>query len=496
MPRLAHLLSTAVLAALGSTILAATAHAQEIGSVPRVEPSTSAPRNEVLEWTTPEGQEYWYRLPKESRRKPCLVLMLHGTGLNHGWSFWNYPIGSGVFRGDDIVVSPDGLSPGQGDTFNFLQGKADGDQIAHLIETFRSEFEISNVYLYGHSQGAFFCYWFAGEHPELVDGIVAHAGNVLDVKHPKLAKEKVAIGILHCESDQVVPVECARRTEQIYREEGYRKLRCWIVEGIRPEAGHWPLPDHVAKMMEWLDSVSVKDARQAVEIARSSLARTDSDFPTAVRAAAEARDLIKKYDGEDREQVERVLEMVELCLQEQTDAIWKEVEFALLEHEEGDTAGTYTADVRWARAQFAGSERFEELSKPFASLFKKHDKAFEKLERIKDKDTKAYAKNLLDTIDEAWFALAWADVRSDAAKRVEAGWRPVDGMPERLAAAAERCGTGPSESILETSRKASRREANVPSVAGAVAQLAVPALLVLVAARCARTSSDAEHAEA
>ena len=137
---------------------------QKLGEVPRVEPSPKAEVGEVLEWTTPEGQEYWYRLPKKSRskRKPALVLMLHGTGLNHGWSFWNYPIGSGVFQPNDIVVSPDGLTPGNGETFNFVQNKKDEGQIVGLIELFRSNFDVGNVYLYGHSQGAFFCYWFAG----------------------------------------------------------------------------------------------------------------------------------------------------------------------------------------------------------------------------------------------------------------------------------------------------------------------------------------------
>ena len=120
---------------------------QKLGEVPRVKPSAQAPKGEVLEWTSAEGQEYWYRLPKKARgrRKPCLIFMLHGTGLNHGWSFWNYPIAKGAFRGDDIVVSPDGLTPGQGETFNFVQGKKDGEQIEHLIELFRGQFDIGNV---------------------------------------------------------------------------------------------------------------------------------------------------------------------------------------------------------------------------------------------------------------------------------------------------------------------------------------------------------------
>src|SRR5262249_43408559 len=152
-------------------------------------------------------------------KPPALVLMLHGTGLKWGWAFWNYPIEKGQFRGDDVVVAPEAMTPGGQDVFNFVQNKADGDQIAGIIAYFRKRFPIGRVYLYGHSQGAFFTYWFAGEHPELVDGIVAHAGNVLgNVKHPKAAKEKVAIGILHGRADAVVPVDCAYATEKLYKE--------------------------------------------------------------------------------------------------------------------------------------------------------------------------------------------------------------------------------------------------------------------------------------
>src|ERR1044071_6470373 len=96
---------------------------------PRVEPSPRAPLGQVLEWTSVRGKPYWYRLPRklDARKPPHLVLMLHGTGLKWGWAFWNYPIAAGGFRGSDVVVAPEGMAPGGGDTFNFMQGKPDGD---------------------------------------------------------------------------------------------------------------------------------------------------------------------------------------------------------------------------------------------------------------------------------------------------------------------------------------------------------------------------------
>ncbi|MBT6969192.1 MAG: hypothetical protein HOA02_10445, partial [Planctomycetes bacterium] len=249
-------------------LFCAEASAQKYGEVDKVAPSPNAPQGQTLEWTSAEGKSYWYRLPHQinPKKPPNLVLMLHGTGLTWGWAFWNYPISNGGFRGNDIVIAPEGMTPGGGDTFNFTQSKPDGDHIAGLIRHFKSKFPIDKVYVYGHSQGAFFCYWFAGAYTELVDGIVAHAGNVLTVNHNKLAKDKVAIGILHGKADAVVSVKCAHRTEKIYKQQGYKKIKMNIVEGLTERSGHWPLPTQVAEMFDWLDQVNADSPQLALSV--------------------------------------------------------------------------------------------------------------------------------------------------------------------------------------------------------------------------------------
>src|SRR5687768_16898383 len=96
---------------------AGLSQAKEEKGPPRVEPSDKAPLGDVLEWTSAQGKPYWYRLPKRIDRSkpPNLVLMFHGTGLKWGWAFWNYPIANGGFRGSDVVVAPEGMTPGSGD---------------------------------------------------------------------------------------------------------------------------------------------------------------------------------------------------------------------------------------------------------------------------------------------------------------------------------------------------------------------------------------------
>lgn len=281
-----------VVAALAlAPILRAQEQAEKI-----VEPSPAAPREKLLEWKTPQGQPYWYRLPEKLKAEapPALILMLHGTGMTHGWSFWNYPIIAGGFRKNDIVVSPEGLSPDGNGHFNFMQGEADGDQLADLIALFRKKFAIGRVYVYGHSQGAFFAYWFAGAHPELIDGIVAHAGNVLDVAFPKLAKEKVGIAILHGKADAVVPVECAYRTEKIYLEQGYKKVKLLAVDGLTEQSGHWPLPQQAAELLAWLDQVSAQSAEQAVGNAMLALDAEAIDLAVVRECVELAEKLLPK----------------------------------------------------------------------------------------------------------------------------------------------------------------------------------------------------------
>lgn len=412
-------------------LLSLSTFAQKEEEIPRVEPSSKGEVGVLLEWTTPEGQEYWYRLPKESQRgrKPALVIMLHGTGTNHGWSFWNYPIvnNGGTFRPMDIIVSPDGLTPGGNNTFNFVQNELDGAQIANLIEYFHERFDIGNVYLYGHSQGAFFCYWFVGEYPELVDGIVAHAGNVLaNVRHPKLAKANVAIGILHARADQVVPAECAERTRDVYEAEEYAKLKCWIIEeGIGDHAGHWPLPDHVTTMFEWLDTVSTKSPAQGVDVALTALKRESPDWAVAVRATLDARSRLKKYKGADRDELEGKLDKLEGVLDRAATKAWTHVAGLLEANDRGKKIGPWAADVRALRRSFDGWSAWDKSARPLSSKFKSHDKAFAKLDKLDESNLKKYPKKLLQTLEGSWLSKGW-DARVVAEQgRAEKGIRAV-----------------------------------------------------------------------
>jgi len=356
---------------------------QKGGGVHRVAPSHAAPRGKVLEWTSRAGRPFWYRIPKKmsAARPPCLVLMLHGTGLDHRWSFANYPIAAGGFRPQDIVVSPDGLTPG-GKTFNFVAGKADGDQIADLIRRFRREFKVGRVYLYGHSQGAFFCYWFVGAHPELVNGIVAHAGNVLAVKHPKVAREKIGIGILHGKADAVVPVSCAYRAERIYREQGYRKVNLRVVDGLTERSGHWPLPGEVSAMLAWLDRVTVGTFDGAVSIALSELGRPSPDLPVITDALQRAGHLRPGYRGKDKEALDARIEAIRTLLEELGTVEASIVGLTGMAATTSETAALAQAHFRHADRALGQTATWKKATRKSRAAVKKHDKAVRRALRL------------------------------------------------------------------------------------------------------------------
>jgi len=399
------------LAFLVASIATGLAAAQADGDLVH-EPSPKAPRGKRLEWKSPQGRPFLYRLPKDidGKNPPDLLLMLHGTGLDHRWSFANYPI-LGDFRRRDIVVSPDGLTPGGGGTFNFVQGPKDGEQIAGLIADFKKRFPIGRVYLYGHSQGAFFCYWFAGEHPELVDGIVAHAGNVLDVKHDKLAKQKVAIGILHGRADAVVPVDCAIRTETIYREQGYAKVRLEIVDGLTEQSGHWPLPVQVASMLEWLDQVSTQSAAQAVRTAIGELQRELPDLGVVGDLLGRAKKLLPKADPADK-----------AALPPAIDALQTFLDKTVLVHSQALLAGGAALDPNaafgeWA-PQFGIAERafadHAEWKKAMAKTREtksRHDKAVDKAIKALAKPSRESRAAAARCYEEAFLAARAEELR-------------------------------------------------------------------------------------
>ncbi len=374
--------------------IAAAAAAQEL-KPEQAAPAATLATGKTYEGMSPGKRPFWYRVPDPGPRAPHLILMLHGTGLKCGWPFWNYPIHTGHFRPHDFVVAPESDNPDRG----FVQAKPDKDEVIGLIKLFRKTWpEIRNVYLYGHSQGAFFCYYFAGEEPGLIDGIVAHAGNFFMAKLDKAARDKVAIGILHGRADAVVTVQCAFSTDLLYREGGYRDVKLMVVDGLDEQSGHWPLPWHLARMLAWCDRVAAKSPVDAAESALEELAQEEPDLAAVATAVALGRKLLERASPEGARIASERLKAVEALL----DAAREAFLASLLPEAKAESRknGPWATQFRIAQAAFG--PKWREAAAALQKEAARQTKAIEEaLQGLAKGTKKSYAK-ALDTLQEAF----------------------------------------------------------------------------------------------
>jgi predicted esterase len=334
-------------------VLAAGAAAQGL-DLPKKNPASDLELGASYEGTSKSKRPYLYRLPSKIDKEapPNLIFLLHGTGMSYKWGFANYSVHKGRFRANDIVVSPESEKSKSG----FTQRKPDREEIAGLIKLFQKTWPVGNVYLYGHSQGAFFCYYFAGERPQMIDGIVAHAGNFFKAKTTKAAREKVAIGILHGRADAVVGVVCAFSTDHVYRNAGYTKVKLYVVDGLNENTGHWPLPFHVGQMLDWCDLMSLKKPAAGAALAAREMTREKPDLVLVAQAAVRGKAL-----GND-EKLDTFHKLVVEAARANAEA---------LVAADRSSYGPWCAQLRLSQRAFAGLTEWKEASKPLHALLKK-----------------------------------------------------------------------------------------------------------------------------
>jgi hypothetical protein len=136
----------------------------------------------------------------------------------------------------------------------------------------------------------------------------------------------VAIGILHGKADQVVPVDCAYRTEKIYREQGYRQVKLNVVEDLTEQSGHWPLPKQVGEMLAWLDVVTADSPGLVLASVLHALDQQDPDLVSVAEGVVKAEIVLKAWKGKDRPQLQERLEALRKFLEEAAREHGKEVE--------------------------------------------------------------------------------------------------------------------------------------------------------------------------
>lgn len=422
---------------------------------PSVAPAAGKP-GAVQQWKATDGLAYEYRVPKryDPEVGANLTLVLHGNGLDHRWTFWNHP--ADEFRPDDIVVSPDGTTPHTGTGANeFLGEPADVARVRALIVELKAVWNVRQVFLYGHSQGSFFVFYFAGAEPTLVDGVVGHASGVWTWTQASKKGHHQAIGFLHGTDDHIpygqsLGGRSFYADEQKYPRVHLRTLYDW---DHRP---HW---HQAAQVLAWCEGVTSADpARVAASL--EDLARTDRPMGVDWAALHDVATRLAGLEGATEAQRERAREVtraVDALGAAHVEAILKGAgKKALAELTPGAWSGRLTRFLEefrgtgaWDQLHARHGKRLEAASEAGAKARRATYEAVEKDDPAAlDAATELLARGYVDPFlgealaaAQAWLAKTEARVPKKARDRFEAlakTWR--EGRADGFADFVRECG--------------------------------------------------------
>lgn len=201
------------------------------------------------------GLAYHYFLPKsyDPEKGITMTLILHGSNGSRWWGFNMHP--AGEFRPDDFVVSPDGTtSNGQGD-FNSLQRSDDLKRFHELVLELKKLVKVNATFIYGLSQGSFFAHYYAGNHGDEVDGIVAHGSGLWIGSGLAKKNHHQAIAVMHGRGDPVYPYGGGVAAYEGYVEAKYPILKLRTLELDL----HWAPWGHQAQQLAWCEAMTTDD---------------------------------------------------------------------------------------------------------------------------------------------------------------------------------------------------------------------------------------------
>ncbi len=247
----------------GVSLLTPALHAQ---GEPR-EPGPGATPHKIYQAQSKGGLRYTWAIPKKSapEGERALTILLHGTGLDYRWGLANHTVGK--FRPLDVLVSVDGTSPGQGESRLFLDKKQDLEAFHAFVIELRSHFAVDRVFLYGHSQGGFFVALFAGEFPDDVAGVVAHASGAWSGSKTTGGVRDVPMVFLHGSADPVVPYSNSTGSHAHYRKQGLDLARLRRLPGYN----HWPNEVRAAECITWCEGMVTQNPAVAIACAEELL---------------------------------------------------------------------------------------------------------------------------------------------------------------------------------------------------------------------------------
>lgn len=277
--------------ALAASSRAARAAADELPGKP---PNTSAPAHQPCAWNSKRDLRFVWWLPEkfEPHTQRTMTVILHGRGFDYRWGWKNQPVD--VFRTDDVVISVDGTSA-DGDHRWFSSEKKDADAFQTFLVEVTNTFGVERVLLYGHVEGGTFALYFAGEHPEMIAGVVAHDG--APIAPPKLAPEapKPVIVFMHGTIDPDDFFAHSLDARAAWSKAGFPLVHLRRLE----HASYEPNPRRANEELDWCDAMTTAKPEVALGVA-IELASVSKSDPSRMQTATDfggTREILRRFEG-------------------------------------------------------------------------------------------------------------------------------------------------------------------------------------------------------
>ena len=344
---------------------------------PTKSPAEAKP-GKVYQWKAADDLPYEYFVPKSYTPKQGsnLTLILHGNGLDERWAFANHP--PGEFRADDIVVSPDGTSYHEGlKNHEFLGRREDAERLHAFLEELRSLFTVKMVFLYGHSQGSFFVFYYAGEFPGDVDGVCGHASGTWTQTKMAKSGHHQAIGLLHGTDDHI-PYGQSSWSRDAYEKAGYEHVHLRTL-------WDWPHAPHhrqAAQVLAWCEAMVSDDPDEmaaSLEVLMDTKVHMGVDW-NALHAVASRLDDAREASARHHKAAQKALKLVENLALSHTAAIEKTLgkKGRLDRLPESPSKASWIGVLERFREEFRGTPAEQAFSKNHKKALAAQAKAAEK----------------------------------------------------------------------------------------------------------------------
>lgn len=208
------------------------------------------------------GGTYWVRVPRRLRAETQfrVLLCLHGLDSN-GWNFQHALASLGLGE-RAILLCPNGERRGPWRHAH----RFDPEPVLAALDDLATKFRPEQVYLIGHSQGAWLGYRVLLHAPERFSGALLAAGGLAGGAEPVRAVDAHGdalppLLIVHGGADPVVSPQQSDRAYEKFLRAGWPALRYWHPDDLDHDFGRVPL----AEGLTWLQELTPPDATGALK---------------------------------------------------------------------------------------------------------------------------------------------------------------------------------------------------------------------------------------